>query len=146
MILQCPDCYSPRFDGLTMRYGIPLRRQGLPSLTHSQSLLMSLVTTDGIRISELARRLDMTRQGAQKSVVGLEAVELVQMTVDPRNSSAKIVRLTETGVQNIAIAQKIFIELEQELASRIGEENVSTLRKTLARDWSNPPVISQVGF
>lgn len=118
--------------------------QGLPSLTYSQSLLMSLVTTDGIRISELARRLDMTRQGAQKSVAGLEAVDMVQTTVDPRNSSAKIVRLTEIGVQNIEIAQKIFIELEQELASRIGAEDVSTLRKTLARDWSNPPVISQI--
>lgn len=86
----------------------------------------------------------MTRQGAQKSVVGLEAAELVQTTVDPRNSSAKIVRLTEIGVQNIAIAQKIFTELEQELASRIGAENVLTLRKTLARDWSDPPVISQI--
>lgn len=118
--------------------------QDLPLLTHSQSLLMSLVTTEGIRISELARRLDMTRQGAQKAVAGLEAVQLVQTTIDPRNSSAKIVRLTETGVQNIAIAQKIFVELEQELATRIGAENVSTLRKTLARDWSNPPIISQV--
>jgi len=121
-----------------------LEAQGLPSLTHAQSLLMSHVTTDGIRISELARRLDMTRQGAQKSVVGLEAAGLVQTSTDPSNSSAKIVRLTKTGLQNIAIAQKIFSELEEELAQRIGVENVSALRKALVSDWQGPPTISKV--
>jgi len=118
--------------------------QGLASLTHSQSLLMSLVTTNGIRISELARRLDMTRQGAQKSVVALEMAGLVQTSTDPSNSSAKIVRLTEMGIQNIAIAQKIFAELEEELAARHGVENVAVLRKILACDWGDPPTVSQL--
>ena len=118
--------------------------QGLASLTHSQSLLMSLVTTNGIRISELARRLDMRRQGAQKSVVALEMAGLVQTSTDPSNSSAKIVRLTEMGIQNIAIAQKIFAELEEELAARHGVENVAVLRKILACDWGDPPTVSQL--
>jgi len=118
--------------------------QGLASLTHSQSLLMSLVTTNGIRISELARRLDMTRQGAQKSVVALEMAGLVQTSTDLSNASAKIVRLTEMGIQNIAIAQKIFAELEEELAARLGVENVAVLRNALACDWGDPPTVSQL--
>ena len=40
--------------------------------------------------------------------------------------------------------QKIFSELEEELAQRIGVENVSALRKALVSDWQGPPTISKV--
>ncbi|MEO0930857.1 MAG: MarR family transcriptional regulator [Pseudomonadota bacterium] len=115
--------------------------QGLPSLTHSQSLVMSCLVSDGIRISELARRLDMTRQGAQKAVVALEAVGLVYTEADHRNSSAKIVYLTKLGLQSIESAQEIFNAVEKELTNRIGEKSSHALRKALEQDWSKPPTI-----
>jgi len=119
-----------------------LAAQGLPSLTHSQSLVMSCLVSDGIRISDIARRLDMTRQGAQKAVVALEAMGLVQTEVDLKNTSAKIVHLTKLGLQNIESAQQIFKDLEKELTNRIGEKNSRALRKALEQDWSMPPTIS----
>lgn len=119
-----------------------LAAQGCPSLTHAQSLVMSCLVSDGIRISELARRLEMTRQGAQKAVVALEALGLVHTETDHTNSSAKIVCLTEMGLQNIETAQRIFSDLEKELSTRIGAAHARALRDALERDWSEPPTLS----
>lgn len=118
-----------------------LEAQGFPSLSHSQSLVMSCLTSDGIRISELARRLDMSRQGAQKAVAALEAGGLVYTDTDPSNSSARIVRLTKAGFQSIRTAQQIFEDLEKELANRIGEDKLRALRDALTQEWSLPPTI-----
>lgn len=119
-----------------------LEAQGLPVLTHAQSLVMSRVTSDGVRISELARHLEMTRQGAQKSVAGLEEAGLLSTQIDPLNSSAKLVQLTAKGRKSIAVAQDIFDALEAELALRIGTEKTKTLREALEQDWGDPPAIN----
>jgi len=102
---------------------------------------MSSLKSEGISISELARRLEMTRQGAQKSVAGLEMDGLVYSEVDPANSSAKIVRLTKLGFQTIEKAQEIFKALEVELAARIGEKRLAALRDALGQNWSDPPTV-----
>ena len=120
---------------------LSLAARGLPELTHAQSLVMGSLTSDGIRISELARRLDVTRQGAQKSVAGLEEAGLVHTEIDPTNLSARIVRLTETGLRNIETAQEVFCDLEAELTKRIGASHVSDLRHALASEWGDPPVM-----
>lgn len=116
-----------------------LAARNLPSLTYSQSLVMSSLTTKGVRISEIARRLDMTRQGAQKTVAGLETAGLVYTETDPSNSSAKIVRLTKLGFNTIEVAQDIFEQLERELARRVGGPNVTAMRGTLEQHWGDPP-------
>lgn len=115
-----------------------LKEQGWPDLSHSQSMVMAYLGSDGIRISELARRLGVSRQAAQKSVKELERLKLVITEVDPTNSSAKTVVLTTQGRANVTAALNIFSEIEKQLSKRIGAPELASMRATLEKDWGEP--------
>ncbi|NOT65637.1 MAG: winged helix-turn-helix transcriptional regulator [Methylotenera sp.] len=115
-----------------------LKVQGWPNISHSQSTVMAYLPNDGIRISELARRLGISRQAAQKSVRELEAVNLVKTEIDSSNLSAKIVLLTPQGKAIVAAALATFAEIESKLSERIGQDTMLNLRLGLTKDWGTP--------
>jgi DNA-binding MarR family transcriptional regulator len=113
---------------------------GWPTLTRSQSLLMSQVDPEGSRSSELARRLGITRQAVSLTVSELEAHGLVERRPDPANASAQLVSLTAAGTETVVAALAIFDGLESELDPRIGPSEVRHLRHALSRDWGAAPL------
>jgi DNA-binding MarR family transcriptional regulator len=116
---------------------------GWQEISPAQSLVLTYLAADGIRISELARRLGVSRQAAQKSVTELEQANMVLTEVDPSNSSAKIVSLTKLGQTNVAAALEAFAQIEQKLSKRIGDSKVAKIRKTLELDWGDSVVVKQ---
>ena len=112
-----------------------------PQLSHSQSLIFAYLDRQGTRISELARRIGVSRQAVHKTVRELEALGLVTLRHDPSNRSAKLVTLTKRGQANIDAAIDAFEDIEDELASRIGESLVDNLRLTLACEWGKPAAV-----
>ena len=119
-----------------------LEARGWPGLTQSQSNLMANLGEKGIRLSELARRIGVTRQAIHNTVKELEALGLVNPVVDPTNLSAKLVVLTPQGRENVKAALKAFQDIEASLESRLGPETVQALRHALERDWGDPIVIA----
>jgi len=120
-----------------------LKEQGWPELSHSQSMVMAHLGKGGIRISELARRLGVSRQAAQKSVKELERLKLLKTEVDPTNSSAKTVVLTTQGKANVAAALNAFSEIEIQLSRRIGDSDLTSMRMTLEKDWGAPITVKK---
>ncbi|MFA7350817.1 MAG: MarR family winged helix-turn-helix transcriptional regulator [Methylotenera sp.] len=120
-----------------------LKEQGWPDLSHSQSMVMAYLASDGIRISELARRLGVSRQAAQKSVKELERLKLVKTEIDPTNSSAKTVVLTDQGKANVTAALNTFSEIESQLSKRIGSADLASMRKMLEKDWGAPVIVKK---
>jgi len=120
-----------------------LKEQGWPDLSRSLSMVMAYLDSDGIRISELARRLGVSRQAAQKSVKELERLKLVKTEVDPTNSSAKTVVLTDQGKANVTAALDAFSEIEMQLSRRIGSADLASMRKTLEKDWGAPITVKK---
>lgn len=121
---------------------VSLKEQGWPALSHSQSMVMAYSSREGIRISELARRLSVSRQAAQKSVQELERLKLLRTDVDSTNASARIVVLTARGRANVAAALQIFSDLEKELSKRIGVSEIAGMRAVLERDWGAPLTVN----
>jgi DNA-binding MarR family transcriptional regulator len=120
-----------------------LKELGWQDISPAQSLVLTYLAADGMRISELARRLGVSRQAAQKSVTELEQAKMVVTEVDPSNSSAKIVSLTKLGETNVAAAFEVFAQIEQKLSKRIGDSKVAKMRKTLELDWGDSVVVKQ---
>lgn len=112
-----------------------LREQGWPELSRTQSMVMAQLRFDKVRISEIARQLGISRQAAQKTIVSLQTLGLVETAVDPENSSALLVKLTKTGIQNTEAAAQIFAKIEETLANRIGKKQATALRQALEADW-----------
>ena len=112
--------------------------RGHPELTRAQSLLLPHLEHEGTRSAELARRLDVSRQAVHQTVRELEGLGLVRQEPDPTNRSAKRVRRTPRGERVVAEARATFLELEAELAKRIGAQAMEDLRRALEKDWGEP--------
>jgi len=116
-----------------------LADQGLGGLTSAESMVFPYLDSEGTRPAELARRLGITRQSTQTLVRGLERKGLVELADDQTDGRAKTIRLTRAGKRSVPLALETFVELELELATRIGAEKVAHLRDALEADWGDPP-------
>jgi len=116
-----------------------MEARGWPRLSRSQSLIFVSIDQAGTRPAELARRLGMTRQSMQQLLAKLRDEALVTLEVDPTDGRAMTVRLAPRAHALGRDAAAITAEIERELASRIGEEPLQSLREILALDWGAPP-------
>lgn len=116
-----------------------LHSTGFPELRRSHSLVFAHLDTGGTRISELARRIGVSRQAVHETVGELRRTGLVELVADPTNRSARLVVMTEEGRRSVRAARRIYADLERELASRLGPEKATELRRALESDWGPPP-------
>jgi len=108
-------------------------------LTSAQSLLFADLPLAGVRQSDLARSLGVSRQAVNELVRGLERQQLVEVVADPADGRSKLVRPTARGRESIRMALQTFTELENVLRSRIGDRSVDQLRRALSAGWGDPP-------
>jgi len=117
-----------------------LERQGFGEIRRPHSLIFAVLDQQGsARISELARKLGITRQSAHQTVQELSDMGMVELVADPSNASARLVVPTEQGKLSIRVARRRYAALERELARRIGADAVASLRIALEKDWGEPP-------
>lgn len=116
-----------------------LEARGWPPLSATRSRAFLAMSGGRVRVSDLARDLDVSRQAAHKLLDGLERDGLVERCPDEEDRRAQLVSLTGRGRQLARAASRILAELEGELAERIGADEVAVLRQALARDRGPSP-------
>lgn len=105
------------FDGLRFRHGHVFR----------------FIDTEGSRVTDLASRSGLTKQGIGDAVDELEELGYVERHPAPADRRAKTVRLTARGVEARAAASRVLEEVERRWARRYGRAQVDQLRDTLER-------------
>ena len=93
--------------------------------------VLQFLDAEGTRVSELARRAQITKQSMAELVAHLERHGYVQRVPDPADRRAKLVRATARGDEVYAIAREVVAELEHRLVKRLGAERVDELRNLL---------------
>jgi len=121
-------------DGLLSR----LAEHGWPQITRAHSLVFAHLDLEGTRPSELARRIGISRQAVNQTLVELVELGLVELAPDPASRRSKLVVLTPLGRTTVGSAQAMFRELEDSLAQQIGRARVTELRRALEADWGAP--------
>ncbi|HEU4461035.1 MAG TPA: MarR family transcriptional regulator [Solirubrobacterales bacterium] len=86
---------------------------------------------EGLRLTEIAERGNMTKQSAGEVVDDLVARGYVERFPDPDDRRAKIVRLTERGEAAHSYGFGLLDEIEQRWGERYGAERIADLRATL---------------
>jgi DNA-binding MarR family transcriptional regulator len=76
----------------------------------------------GSRLTELAQLAGMSKQAMTTLVDECEAWGLVQREADTRDSRAKMVRFTPTGLEWLAAFEAAVAQAEQELAQEVGSQ------------------------
>lgn len=103
----------------------------------SLSLARILATLRGeaLTISEVARRLALSRQAVHKTITRLVQRELLRLEWFPGNARDKRIEFTEKGEAMKLAASCALHEIEQEIESSIGKENFKLLKGILNQPW-----------
>ncbi|MFM9370509.1 MarR family winged helix-turn-helix transcriptional regulator [Streptomyces sp. Da 82-17] len=118
-----------------------LARAGAEPVSPTQAAVFAALDEDGTTVSELARRMGVTRQTTHQAVHGLITLGLLEQSPDPASARRRLIRRTPSGERAHEQAVRTLARLEEVLAERIGPDQVAALRAALEAEWGDPPVV-----
>jgi DNA-binding MarR family transcriptional regulator len=89
------------------------------------------VQGEGLRLTEIAERANMTKQSVGEIVDDLASRGYVQRIPHPEDRRAKLICLTERGEAAQAHGRRLFAKVEKRWAERYGAERIAALRELL---------------
>jgi DNA-binding MarR family transcriptional regulator len=116
-----------------------MRRQAGFSLPRAQSMIMVCLTEGVTSQSELARRLQVSKQAIQQALRAMVDNGMVTIDPEPDNGRQRVVRVTAKGEAMREIARTGLQALQEELARRIGRDRLEALHDALNADWGPVP-------
>lgn len=108
---------------------------GYGDVTPAMARLFIQIGRGPLSISDLARRLAISRQSVHETVSLACEMGLVELADHPDNRRVRIVRFTEAGKRMSRTVLAADRRMERELAGRIGAGNVATLKRILSMAW-----------
>jgi DNA-binding MarR family transcriptional regulator len=107
---------------------------GHPDIREGHGCVFGFIDIDkGSRLTDLAASAGLTKQAVGEAVTELERLGYVMRVPDPQDGRAKIIKLTDRGMDAIIKGRRIFAGIEQEWAEQIGPELVASLREAATR-------------
>lgn len=86
---------------------------------------------DGLRPTELARRLGTTKQAINPLVNDLESWGYVARHPDPEDQRGRVLRLTDRGWQLLDTIRALHAEIERDWEARLGPARYRAFREAL---------------
>ncbi|WP_447037735.1 MarR family winged helix-turn-helix transcriptional regulator [Streptomyces sp. DSM 118878] len=115
-----------------------MEADGSAPVSPTQVQLFAVLDDEGTTVSELARRMGVTRQTAHQAVHGLVAAGLLEQVPDPASARQRLIRRTADGERAHRTAHAVLDRMEDTLAERIGKDLADTLRAALEAPWGPP--------
>lgn len=109
-----------------------LRARGHAGLGLAHTALLAHLDLDGTRVTTLAERAGMTKQGMGQLVLDLARLGYVARQPDPTDRRATLVTFTEAGWGFLRDASAIKREMEEEYVAVLGEDGLERLRASLS--------------
>lgn len=106
---------------------------GHPGARPVHGFALQAVGPDGVTVSELGRRLGVSKQAAAKTVAGLEALGYVHRVAHPEDQRAALVVRAPRGDEMLALSAQIFGRIHAEIAERLGRAELEKLEEALNR-------------
>ena len=94
----------------------------VPGLRPSHYRLLDFTPADGIRLSQLARRANITKQALGEFIATLQTAGLVDLTPDPSDGRARLVTPTQEGHRIQDHIRRTVTAIERDLEQRVGSE------------------------
>ena len=97
------------------------------------SAVFAQISSDGSRLTELARKANMTPQAMGELVDELVDMGYVVRRPDPSDGRAKLILLTERGRDAVAAGLETIEGLEEQVTEILGERGHQELRRLLSK-------------
>lgn len=93
--------------------------------------LFPFISAEGVRLTELAARLEISKQAVQQLVDELDAMGMTERVPDPTDRRAKLIRWSKRGRKGLSEGLGVLAELERELAAVVGQKELAAAHVTL---------------
>lgn len=110
-----------------------LREAGHADVRPSHFAVFRHMRPEGLRLTELAERAQMTKQSVGELVTYLESRGYLERQPDPSDGRVRIIKLTARGEGSRVAAFAAFGKIEAAWAQGVGSRRIADLRRTLAR-------------
>ncbi len=118
---------------------LSIQAAGWPRMSRNRSMIMVCVTAGINQPSQIASSLGISRQAVHQLLQDMVAENIVELTTNPADSRAKIVSFCKGSEKMRACAEAAMVEIERQLAGRLGGTTFNQLQRALNSDWG-PPV------
>jgi DNA-binding MarR family transcriptional regulator len=108
-----------------------LAAQGFDDQGRSDGYVLRALDAAAMTVSELAERLEISKQGAGQIVEDMERRGYVERRPDPRDGRARLLYLSAHGQAALASARRFHQRFEKRLVKEHGAEAVANLRALL---------------
>ena len=117
-----------------------LHAAGFDDLTMAQCRLAQRLSPDGIRLTDLAVQAQVTKQTAGALVADLERNGYVTRQPDPADARARLVALSDRGVELCRAAAAEVSRIEAQWRTHLGARAYRQLRESLSalRELTDP--------
>jgi DNA-binding MarR family transcriptional regulator len=110
-------------------------RFGYGFVTPAMHRLFAHMPRKPVSISELARRLAVSRQAVHQTVAEAVRRGILELVEDPQDARVRKVRFTDKGVAMVRSASQSVKAIESDLERRLGPRDFAALRRILSRNW-----------
>ena len=108
-----------------------LEEAGYADIRPTHGCVFRFVRDDGMRLTELARLAGMTKQSVGELVDDLVDLGYVERIPDPEDRRAKLICLTDRGIEAQRVGFGLLADVEDRWAERFGATRMKQLRKLL---------------
>lgn len=122
--------YVPQSD-LQAQVASRLERLGFPALRPAHVQILSAISQEGVRISDLVSAVSLPKQTVGDLIDDLETMRMVERFPDPDHGVIKRVRLGPKGKVWAAEVRKVAAAAEARWATRMGTKKMKSLRALL---------------
>ncbi len=129
--IPLPGLLEMASEVMFAEFRVELEEAGYGDIRPTHGCVFRFVHEDGMRLTELAQRADMTKQSIGEIVDDLAGRGYVERFPDPGDKRAKLIRLTAKGEEAQAIGLGLFAKLEQRWGERYGPKRIAAARKLL---------------
>ncbi|MCK6424556.1 MAG: MarR family transcriptional regulator [Burkholderiaceae bacterium] len=128
---------AQRYAWMEARLHEGAERAGYGYITPAMSRMFGQMGREPIGLSELARRLMVSRQAVHQLAGEALRHGLVELVDSPSHKRVRLLRFTPEGEAMYASGTRDLGEIEQRLAERLGAQDMAALQRILAQDWGD---------
>ncbi|HEU5252060.1 MAG TPA: MarR family transcriptional regulator [Solirubrobacterales bacterium] len=118
-------------DAMLAEFRSEIEKSEFGDIRPTHGCVFRYLREQGLRLTEMAERANMTKQSVGEVVDELVERGYVERVPDPADRRAKLIRLTARGSEAQAFGFRAFAEIEERWAERYGAERIAGLRETL---------------
>jgi DNA-binding MarR family transcriptional regulator len=105
---------------------------GHPRARPIHGFALQAVGRDGVTVSELGRRLGVSKQAAAKTVANLETLGYVHRVAHPEDQRATLIKRSARGDEMLALSAQTFGRIYAKIAQRLGEAQLGAVEAALS--------------